>query len=249
MSKPFEAEIENIRMAEKSAIERSKKSEKEPPMSQTMQELLERCEAVKKNPPGDEMKREFILPDQGPMPVQLLGLSGIPARYQSASVALGDSVLPLYADKFAKLIHFCNRPSIVGLIGRRGAGKTWMSCAMVRDFCQHGKAAIYCKVGTFFARVKASYGSEAQEKQPTIEAGFVRPALLVLDEMHERGGTDWEDRLLTRLIDLRYDAMKTTLLVSNQSPDEFVARVGESIADRIRDGGGIIVCAWSSLRK
>lgn len=72
--------------------------------------------------------------------------------------------------------------------------------------------------------------------------------LLVLDEIQERAESDWEDRELTRLIDARYRACRSTVLVGNLKPEELGSRLGPSIVSRISEGGEVIACAWDSFR-
>ncbi len=98
----------------------------------------------------------------------------------------------------------------------------------------------------FFLDVKESFGGSGSEKA-VIDA-YVKPAVLVLDEMQERGQTPWEDRLLTHLIDRRYAAKKDTLLLSNQTSKQFQEAMGESVVSRILQTGGIAVCDWESFR-
>lgn len=248
-----------LREAQAACESRSRRPADAPPLSKTFVALVDRIAKVHREARAADGRgeprnsRQYVVPESKPMPCQLLSASGIPARYASASVVSMSEpapagMSPKYLETFVDLIIAAEEPAITALLGNRGTGKTWMACAVVRDFCQHGRAAIYCKANSFFTRVKASYGPDAVEDQAFIEAGFVKPELLALDEMHERGATEWEDRMLTRLIDLRYDALRPTILISNQTYEEFTARIGESIADRIHDGGAVLVCEWKSLR-
>ena len=70
----------------------------------------------------------------------------------------------------------------------------------------------------------------------------------MLDELQERGETPWEDRLLTHVIDRRYAAEKDTLLITNHSKEKFLESIGESVASRLVETGGIVNCSWASYR-
>jgi DNA replication protein DnaC len=72
--------------------------------------------------------------------------------------------------------------------------------------------------------------------------------LLVIDEIQERADTQFEDRTLTNLIDARYYGMRPTILIGNLRPSEFAARIGSSIASRIRETGGVIEFNGPSFR-
>ncbi|HBH7937850.1 TPA: ATP-binding protein, partial [Escherichia coli] len=47
----------------------------------------------------------------------------------------------------------------------------------------------------------------------------------------------------------RYERMKPTILISNQSKDELSAFIGERVIDRMNDGGGCTLAfTWDSYR-
>jgi DNA replication protein DnaC len=183
---------------------------------------------------------------------RLVKESGVPARYAGATpddlYAVPAAEAAAYAVKLDRLRSLVRGPCIVALVGPRGTGKTWMACAIVNATCRGGRRARYADATDYFLQLKATYGPTAKEDQTAVEARFLAPAVLVLDEMHERGDTAWEDRMLTRLVNKRYADCKATVLVSNDDPAAFADRVGASIADRINDDGAMIVCQWPSLR-
>lgn len=165
---------------------------------------------------------------------------GVGASHGESGVTYGEAVYCLTAT--------LTSPGTVALLGERGAGKTWMACGLVREFCRRGRGALYRDAMDYFLELKSTYDRDAKRSQEQVEAAYLKPSLLVLDELHERGDTVWEDRMLTRLINKRYAAKLATVLIANQSPKEFKDRVGHSIHDRMFDGGGIVVCDWKSLR-
>lgn len=183
---------------------------------------------------------------------KLLERCGIPARYSEADLndltSVPEDVRGRYADVAGRLLQLMGNPCILALLGKRGPGKTWMGCGLVREFCQAGRPARYLDVMDYFVEVKQTYSDRARRDESQVETDYVRPHLLVIDELHERGDTPWEDRMLTRLINKRYAANVATVLISNDDIRTFMSRVGDSIKDRILDGGGFIPCDWQSLR-
>lgn len=137
--------------------------------------------------------------------------------------------------------------SVVGLCGPRGPGKTHMACALVRAWCEAGKSARYTTAMDIFLAIKSQYGRPGGDES-VAEKQFLEPALLVIDEVQVRGETSWEDVRLTHLIDKRYADLKATLLITNLTRAKLKDSVGDSITDRFFDGGGVIECAWPSLR-
>ncbi len=183
---------------------------------------------------------------------RLLAAASVPKLYAAADLADASGVPADVRDRYAaaamQLAGLADKPGLVVLLGRRGPGKTHMACGLVRHFCRAGRSARYAEATDYFVAVKETFGPSPKLNQSQVEAQFLRPELLVVDEVDERGDTAWEDRMLTRLVNKRYAAGVATVLVSNQTKQAFVDRVGPSIADRILDGGGIIYCEWGSLR-
>lgn len=101
----------------------------------------------------------------------------------------------------------------------------------------------------FFLDIKASFRADSKVTEKQVIADYVRPKLLIIDETQERGETRWEDGLLTHMIDRRYREEKDTLLISNQTREAFTESIGPSIASRIIETGGIVLCNWPSFRK
>jgi DNA replication protein DnaC len=207
------------------------------------------CEAAKNNPtaPDDEEEAAPVDREKRQMAERLVAACGVPRRYAGATlVLLGPrEVQQTAANALGDLEH---APGIVALIGTRGTGKTWLACGLVLDFCRAGRRAFYMNAMDYFLELRSTFDDGSKMTQAKVEEKYLRPALLVLDEVHERGDTAWEDRTLTRIVNKRYEAELATVLISNQTPEQFAERVGASIADRIHDGGGVIRCEWPSLR-
>lgn len=175
---------------------------------------------------------------------------GVPARYADASLddlsALpADAARPYQATAEA-LKRLAKTPAIVVLSGSRGPGKTHMACAIVNQRCRAGVSAFYSPTMHFFTELKCQFKPGGDEK--IVNRIYKLPSLLVLDEVQDRSESEWENRMLTRLIDDRYADLQTTILITNQKRDEFLSGVGKSIQSRIEDGGAIIECTWPSLR-
>lgn len=158
-----------------------------------------------------------------------------------------------WSRRLAMLIEKARVPgAIIALIGKRGTGKTQMACACAYEISKarimlgEGVSCMYSRTMDFFMRVKDSYSSDSSEASSF--ASFLYPRLLVLDEVQVRNESRWEDNCLTYLLDRRYGACKSTILISNQQADEFARSVGDSIMDRLGETGLIIMCNWPSFR-
>jgi len=190
-----------------------------------------------KSPPSD---RERYFRQSG-----LIDRAGIPGKFKRANASQLRGAE--WLDRQADIIKQLNTGIILSLIGNRGTGKTRMACECIYEYIErHSKPALYLTAMDFFVEVKDSYQTSMSEQD--ILSRMTRPGLLVIDEVQERGQTEWEDRLLTHMINKRYAGLKDTILISNQTKHEFSESIGTSIASRMKETGGIIVCDWPSFR-
>jgi len=136
----------------------------------------------------------------------------------------------------------------VGMIGTRGSGKTQMAVELMKLATERGRSARYCTATEFFQHIKATYRKDADKSEADIIRKFRKPALLVIDEATKRAETDWENNQLFELLNKRYDDKGDTILVCNATLAEFTASIGDSIADRMKEGGGILEFTWASFR-
>lgn len=137
---------------------------------------------------------------------------------------------------------------LFGLLGKRGTGKTHMALLAAAASIHAERSALYVKAMDVFFAVRAAFKSETLTELDVL-AEFLSPKLLVIDEISERGESEWEDRTLIYIIDKRYDAMLDTVLIGNLLPQEFGAAMGSSIVSRLVECGGLIECTWPSFRK
>lgn len=183
-----------------------------------------------------------LLRDKG---VEYLAKANIPPRHRSTPSCelVGDGWLRLTQRIRAKI----GTGFIIALVGRRGTGKTQSAVEIAKDVANVGKRPLYATAMGFFLDIKESFRNTGGSERSVIEQ-YCLPSYLILDEMQERGETPWEDRLLTHLIDRRYQHEKDTLLISNQTKESFLLSIGESVASRILETGGVAVCDWPSYR-
>lgn len=180
-------------------------------------------------------------------------LSNIPERYRNASLSDIDKVpadcIEQYQAAVKRLRVAQEQPGIFAMIGEIGDGKTHLACGLVNAFCIAGRSAKRIKCADYIEGYRSQWKSNQPGAESAFESTHVRFALLVLDEWQVRGETASENTLLLRLIDKRYEACKTTLIIGNYATQgEFEKSIDGRIADRLCDGGGMIICDWPSLR-
>ena len=174
--------------------------------------------------------------------------AGVPTRHKAAihTVTPGGA----WAEKLAALAGRLGDGFLAALLGGRGGGKTQMAANLIHAHITAAErpSARYVRATEILMALKETYRRDATETEAGVIARFARPRLLVIDEAHERGESEWEGRILTHLIDLRYAEARDTLLISNHEPKRFRESVGESIYSRLAETGGVIVCDWPSFR-
>ena len=179
--------------------------------------------------------------------------NGVPEIYRAANLydytSVPDHAFDSYREAQRQLARARTCPGIYALIGEIGAGKTHMACGLVNDFCSDGFSARYIKTADYIRDYRATWRLSEPGAEARFDQQFVSYRLLILDEWQVRGDTQSENILLLRLIDKRYEAGVTTVLIGNHaSAEEFAGSIDARVADRIQDGGGVILCNWSSLR-
>lgn len=168
---------------------------------------------------------------------------------------------------------------ILLLLGSKGTGKTtaaawglsmigvtqWPRCFC--DYCGGGGPRQDCLVGAGH-RARVTDVELNPTKARFVKAGHLAAALhrpggeAIWDEVRKvyalaiddlgREYSDQHGRWLAELdllIDDRHEMRRPTVITSNLSPQEFIQRYGERIADRIRQMGLVVNCVGESLRR
>lgn len=139
--------------------------------------------------------------------------------------------------------------SIALLIGPRGTGKTQMGVHAIGRACRAQRSALYTIAAEIFLELREAMNAErGGGSESRVMRDLETPDVLVIDEAHERNGTDWESLVLTSLIDRRYRAMKTTIIISNEERPAALQALGPSVHSRMLECGAIVACNWTSFR-
>lgn len=148
--------------------------------------------------------------------------------------------------------------AIVALVGVRGSGKTHMTAELAKERAANeelspsGRQVIYRRMTALVTKYKALYADfgsiDSDVALDSRDAICRNPELLVIDEIHESDDQKLKNRILTDLVDRRYAGLKDTILISNQSPEEFQRTTSDSILSRLGQHGMIIPCKWPTFR-
>lgn len=189
---------------------------------------------------------------------ELVSKAGIPARHHKAWRDHGGKFeqQPQWLEKSNKLTSMLDTGFIVGIIGHNGRGKTQMAVNAIITTCRAARHAKFCTAWDFFMDLKATFRPTSKITEEAVIETYLKPSLLVIDEIHERSDSDWENLSLFHTINKRYEELKDTVLIgvfhNKDNPqwavDDFKKYVGNSIASRLRETGGVINCIWPSFR-
>lgn len=215
------------------------------PIMANLQKLIEAA------PDSSDMEVEYHTP-----PCLVRQAFGWGAKYIEPINLHGDRWLEAFAQAKAVIAG----RGIVALLGNRGTGKTRMGAEITRaglfptdhgewngNGVVRGKTSMYRRTLDVFLDLRDAAGSKTRSEKRVLSE-LEKPGLLVMDEFHERGGSDWENRIVSNLIDKRYAAGRPTILIANYTLKEMAAAVGPSVSDRMRENGKAFICDWESYR-
>jgi DNA replication protein DnaC len=148
---------------------------------------------------------------------------------------------------FDKIKDRIKNAGIIALIGNRGHGKTRFAAEVARDL--YPSRSQYVTAMDIFLRIRSSFRKTSTESEEEIVKELAQCPLLVIDELQERGNTEWEDRILVHIIDKRYGSMIPTILIANLTSEKLTENLGDSISSRMNEGGGIITVTGKSHRQ
>lgn len=134
------------------------------------------------------------------------------------------------------------------ILGDRGNGKTQCGVAFIQTCCDGLKCSQYIRCRGIGMKLREAFKPNAVISETQAVENFVRPWLLVIDECQERMESDFEYRSLNMILDMRYGALKPTVLIANCNAKQFAELLGSSIIDRVKEGGGMLLFDWPSFR-
>jgi DNA replication protein DnaC len=151
---------------------------------------------------------------------------------------------------------------IVAFLGGRGPGKTQMAAEVARagkwpldakawngHHSVRHQTALYRRAMDIFLDLRDAAQNNSGTSEKKVLGQLESAGLLVIDEFQERGGSEWENRIICNLLDKRYSAERPTILIANYTREEMAGSLSPSVKDRIRENGKAIIFDWESYRK
>jgi len=214
------------------------------------------CSKIKDAEIAESRKREETYKEAEKIKT-LFGKAAIPPRFKSKSFE--DYVVT--CDKGRTAFDICKGYALdfekrleagggLVLCGSPGTGKTHLAASIANHVIRaHAKSVIFISVISAMRKVKSTWSKNSDMTEAEALESFTRPDLLILDEVGVQFGSDAEKMILFEIINIRYQNMKPTILISNLPHNELNDYIGERVVDRMREGGGAIIpFDWDSYR-
>jgi DNA replication protein DnaC len=96
--------------------------------------------------------------------------------------------------------------------------------------------------------IKDTYRKDSIRSESEAIDDLVAPGLLILDEVGVQVGSEHEKMLVFEIINERYQACRSTILISNLNREELTAYLGDRIMDRFNEAGAVVAFDWASYR-
>ena len=135
------------------------------------------------------------------------------------------------------------------MLGNCGTGKTHLACAIGMEAVRQSKTVLFATASEIIRRVQAAHKSDTETEWGMMQE-FEQLDLLIVDEVGVQYATESANRIITEIVNARYNAEKPTVFISNLGADEFQAVMGERAMSRMmEDGCKPFVCDWADYRK
>jgi DNA replication protein DnaC len=143
---------------------------------------------------------------------------------------------------------FGNGRSLI-FVGSSGTGKNMLSAIVGQEVIGRGFSFLHTSALKVVRRFKDSWKQPDLTEEEVLRY-FVTPDLLVIDEIGVQFGSPTEKLYLAEVINDRYEARRSTILLSNLVLKQVEEALDSRTIDRFHeDGGKVLVFAWPSWRR
>jgi DNA replication protein DnaC len=215
---------------------------------------------------SDNFEEDMTLSDRDVISELPKHFDGWPQRHVNRSVDPKDPVDDRawkWWEAYDTAFHAAKSGALIVIYGGHGSGKTQMCMEIAKKLPDRffpakkegaftlapiHRPLLYRKAMEFFNDIRSTYGANRKETERDVINRYADAALVVIDEAHQRGEKEFEDRQLTLMLDKRYDAMLPTILVTNLTREDFYATLSPAVKSRMIETAEGIEANWRSFR-
>lgn len=149
--------------------------------------------------------------------------------------------------KFAKAINSGTTGNMV-LVGRTGTGKTHLACAVARNVLDTRKFARYVTSEQMATDIADAW-KRADDNEASAIYRYTEYDLLIVDEYGLHDQHEKILQLVHKVLYARYDAKKSTMIISNWTLEQLKENLGDRLWSRFQhDGLTVVTCNWADAR-
>lgn len=149
--------------------------------------------------------------------------------------------------KFKAIMDQLSESGIAFIFGDCGEGKTVLACKCALNW--EKKSVRYIRALDFFLGIKDCWRKDSSQSEKAFVDSIKKPSLLVIDEIQDRSdNSQWEENLLTNVIDYRYSNMLATIIISNKPISDTKDGLTRSIVSRVQETGAFFSMAGGRFR-
>lgn len=179
----------------------------------------------------DEQRRMERDASQARIPKRYVGLTlddyqvNHPAQFKALSAC------EAYAKQFNWVLELGGN---MLLLGGPGTGKTHLACAILQHIQARGYHGIYTTHENLRSHLRASYDADAAQRERDATAAFIRPELLIIDELESaKGQPDTIRKDLILILGERWNESRPTILISNMTAKAAKLYLSPKVWDRV----------------
>lgn len=171
------------------------------------------CEGAKAKEAEDEKARAR---EDAMRHERLLAQAGVPERYWGAT----------YTDRYKQAAdhyvrHVLSHHNVV-MCGPVGTGKTMLACHIASEAVKAGRSVRFTTSTGMLEDVRSSYDAGWSER--SITSKYIKPDVLVLDDLGQERATEWALEILFHIVNERNAHMRPTVATMQTDPSEVMAR-------------------------
>ncbi|GJL37379.1 ATPase AAA [Enterobacter hormaechei] len=136
------------------------------------------------------------------------------------------------------------------MVGKCGTGKNHLAISIAKTIIRNHLARVeITDVMRLTRAVKNTWRNHSERTEDDVLDHFASLDLLIIDEVGVQFGSQAESAILQEVVNMRYESILPTILISNLTFEQLQESTGERIVDRVTDGGrNRLAFGWESWR-